>query len=328
MADALHQRRFRAIGQFHRQLRPQVPVLGGDLHLDQLVMLQRADDFIHECLADALAADLQDRLEAVRLTAKETGLGVGQGNWHVLREGLEGAQGIMSTRIAPCSMATRSKSSQRWLKEHFADPYVKKAQAEGMRSRAAYKLEELVERDRLLKPGMVVVDLGAAPGGWSQWLRQALNALYPANPGRIVALDILEMPSLAGVEFLHGDFRDDGVLSALESALGAQPVDLVLSDMAPNKSGMDAVDQPRIMHLAELAMEFADRHLRPDGTLLIKLFQGVGFDDYVRELRRRYAKVVIRKPDASRKRSPEVYALALGRLETHKLAHTKPSAGP
>jgi 23S rRNA (uridine2552-2'-O)-methyltransferase len=212
-------------------------------------------------------------------------------------------------------MATRSKSSQRWLKEHFSDPYVKKAQAEGLRSRAAYKLEELVERDRLLKPGMVVVDLGAAPGGWSQWVRQALG-----DSGRVIALDILEMPSLAGVEFLHGDFREDAVLSTLEGMLGNQPVDLVLSDMAPNKSGMDAVDQPRIMHLAELAMEFADRHLRPDGTFLIKLFQGVGFDDYVRELRRRYAKVAIRKPDASRKRSPEVYALALGKLPRMKPA--------
>ena len=215
-------------------------------------------------------------------------------------------------------MATRSKSSQRWLKEHFSDPYVKKAQAEGLRSRAAYKLEELVERDRLLKPGMVVVDLGAAPGGWSQWVRQALG-----DSGRVIALDILEMPSLAGVEFLHGDFREDAVLSLLEETLGTQPVDLVLSDMAPNKSGMDAVDQPRMMHLAELAMEFADRHLRVDGTLLIKLFQGVGFDDYVRELRRRYAKVAIRKPDASRKRSPEVYALALG-----KLSHPTPPKSP
>jgi 23S rRNA (uridine2552-2'-O)-methyltransferase len=208
-------------------------------------------------------------------------------------------------------MATRSKSSQRWLKEHFSDPYVKKAQAEGLRSRAAYKLEELVERDRLLKPGMVVVDLGAAPGGWSQWVRQALG-----DSGRVIALDILEMPSLAGVEFLHGDFREDAVLSQLEWTLDGKPVDIVLSDMAPNKSGMDAVDQPRMMHLAELAMDFADRHQRPDGTFLIKVIQGVGSDDYIKELRRRYAKVSIRKPAASRKRSPEVYALAQGKLAT------------
>ena len=215
-------------------------------------------------------------------------------------------------------MATRSKSSQRWLKEHFSDPYVKKAQAEGMRSRAAYKLEELVERDQLLKPGMVVVDLGAAPGGWSQWVRQELDQMERGLPegarrGRIIASDILEMPSLAGVEFLHGDFREDAVLSRLLESLNGEQVDLVLSDMAPNKSGMDAVDQPRAMHLAELAMDFADGHLRTGGTFLIKLFQGTDFDGYVRELRRRYAKVVIRKPAASRKRSPEVYALAQGK---------------
>ncbi|MFP7722763.1 23S rRNA (uridine(2552)-2'-O)-methyltransferase RlmE [Lysobacter sp. A3-1-A15] len=205
-------------------------------------------------------------------------------------------------------MATRSKSSQRWLKEHFSDPFVKRAQAEGLRSRAAYKLEELVERDRLLRPGMVVVDLGAAPGGWSQWVRKALG-----ERGRVVALDILDMPTLAGVEFLQGDFREGAVLTQLEAMLEGAPVDLVLSDMAPNKSGVDAVDMPRAMYLAELAMDFADRHLKVGGDLLIKLFQGVGFDDYVKELRRRYEKVSIRKPAASRKRSPEVYALAQGR---------------
>ena len=216
----------------------------------------------------------------------------------------------MATRSKP----SRSKSSQRWLKEHFSDPFVKKAQAEGLRSRAAYKLEELVARDQLLKPGMVVVDLGAAPGGWSQWVRQELDRTDKDRPGRVIALDILDMPTLAGVDFLHGDFREDAVLSQLEAALQGQPVDLVLSDMAPNKSGVDAVDQPRAMHLAELAMDFADHHLKPGGAFLIKLFQGVGFDDYVRELRRRYAKVAIRKPAASRKRSPEVYALAQGKL--------------
>ena len=210
-------------------------------------------------------------------------------------------------------MAQRSKSSHRWLKEHFSDPYVRKAQAEGMRSRAAYKLEELVARDRLLKPGMVVVDLGAAPGGWSQWVRQAMG-----GEGRVIASDILEMPPLPGVEFLHGDFREDAVLSELQAMLGGEAVDLVLSDMAPNMSGVDAVDQARAMHLSELAMAFADDHLRPGGDFLIKLFQGVGFDDYVRDLRRRYAKVAIRKPAASRRRSNEVYALAQGKLAQMK----------
>ncbi|KRG59700.1 23S rRNA methyltransferase [Stenotrophomonas koreensis] len=203
---------------------------------------------------------------------------------------------------------SRSKSSQRWLKEHFSDPFVKKAQAEGMRSRAAYKLEELLERDRLLKPGMVVVDLGAAPGGWSQQVRRQMG-----DKGRVLALDILEMPPLAGVEFLHGDFRDEQVLATFEGMLGGQGVDLVLSDMAPNKSGVDAVDQPRMMYLAELALEFADNHLKPGGAFLIKLFHGAGFDDYVKQMRRRYDKVVIRKPEASRKRSPEVYALGQGK---------------
>lgn len=202
----------------------------------------------------------------------------------------------------------RSKSSHRWLREHFRDPYVKKAQAEGLRSRAAFKLEELLERDRLLKPGMVVVDLGAAPGGWSQVVRRALG-----DSGRVIALDILDMPPIAGVEFLHGDFREAEALSRLEATLGGQKVDLVLSDMAPNMTGVDAVDQPASMYLVELARDFADAHLKPGGAFLVKLFMGAGFDDYVRDLRKRYEKVAIRKPKASRSRSPEVYALATGK---------------
>lgn len=202
----------------------------------------------------------------------------------------------------------RSKSSHRWLREHFSDPYVKKAQAEGLRSRAAYKLEELIARDRLLRPGMVVVDLGAAPGGWSQLVRRELG-----DRGRVIALDILDMPPLAGVEFVHGDFREPEPLSRLEALLAGADVDLVLSDMAPNMSGVDAVDQARSMYLAELARDFADQHLRPGGTFLIKLFQGAEFDQYIRDLRKRYAQVKVRKPDASRSRSSEVYALATGK---------------
>jgi 23S rRNA (uridine2552-2'-O)-methyltransferase len=210
-------------------------------------------------------------------------------------------------------MATRSKSSQRWLKEHFSDPYVKRAQADGMRSRAAYKLEELVERGKLLRPGMVVVDLGAAPGGWSQVLRQSLRDRRGLDNGRVLALDILEMPPIAGVEFIHGDFREPEPLAALEALLGGAPVDLVLSDMAPNMTGVDTVDQARAMHLAELARDFASEHLKPGGDFLIKLFQGEGFDAYVADLRKRYTKLVIRKPAASRRRSNEVYALATGK---------------
>jgi 23S rRNA (uridine2552-2'-O)-methyltransferase len=205
-------------------------------------------------------------------------------------------------------MATRSKSSQRWLKEHFSDPFVKKAQSEGLRSRAAYKLEELLERDRLIKPGMTVVDLGAAPGGWAQMARKVMG-----DKGRVIALDILEMPSIAGVEFIHGDFREDTVLSELVSLIGGQRVDLVLSDMAPNMSGVDTVDQARAMYLSELARDFAGEHLKQDGDFLIKLFHGEGFDAYVKDLRTRYRKLVIRKPAASRRRSNEVYALATGK---------------
>ncbi|MCB1554184.1 MAG: 23S rRNA (uridine(2552)-2'-O)-methyltransferase RlmE [Xanthomonadales bacterium] len=202
----------------------------------------------------------------------------------------------------------RSKSSHRWLREHFSDPFVKKAQAEGMRSRAAYKLEELIERDKLLKPGMTIVDLGAAPGGWSQVVAQRMG-----GKGRIVALDILEMPPMAGVSFIHGDFREDAAVSQLEAALEGAPVDLVMSDMAPNMTGVEAVDQARAMYLVELARDFADAHLKPGGAFLTKMFQGVGSDAYLLDLRKRYAKVQVRKPSASRKRSSEVYVLATGK---------------
>ena len=202
----------------------------------------------------------------------------------------------------------RSKSSQQWLKEHFADPFVKKAQAEGMRSRAAYKLEELIERDKLLRPGMVVVDLGAAPGGWSQVVRRDLG-----SKGRVIAMDILEMPGIAGVDFIHGDFREDEAISRLEALIGGASVDLVLSDMAPNMSGVDSVDQARAMYLSELAVEFADKHLKKGGNFLIKLFMGEGFDVYMKDLKTRYTKVSTRKPAASRRRSNEVYALATGK---------------
>lgn len=202
----------------------------------------------------------------------------------------------------------RSKSSTRWLQEHFSDPYVKRAQAEGWRSRAVFKLEELIERDHLLKPGMVVVDLGAAPGGWSQVVNERLR-----GSGRIVALDILPMQGIGGVDFIQGDFREESVLKQLEAQLSGARVDLVLSDMAPNMSGVDVVDQARMMHLAELALDFARNWLKPGGAFLIKLFQGAGFDDYVRTLRADFERVSIRKPKASRARSSEVYALATGK---------------
>lgn len=203
---------------------------------------------------------------------------------------------------------TRSKTSSRWLREHFDDEYVKRAQAEGWRSRAAFKLEELLERDHLLKPGMTVVDLGAAPGSWSQLVRSRMG-----EGGRVIALDILAMPGIAGVDVIEGDFRENSVLAELERHLDGVQVDLVLSDMAPNMSGVAVADQIRAMHLAELAAEFANQWLKPGGAFLIKLFHGAGFDDYIRTLRAGFERVTMRKPKASRMRSREVYALASGR---------------
>ena len=205
-------------------------------------------------------------------------------------------------------LMARSKSSHRWLKEHFSDPFVKRAQSEGWRSRAVFKLEELLERDRILKPGMVVVDLGAAPGGWSQMVRQRLG-----DSGRVVALDILPMQGIAGVEVIEGDFREEAVVQQLEAILNGAVVDLVLSDMAPNISGVDSADQARAMHLAELAQEFSAMHLKPGGAFLVKLFQGRGSDESLKGLRAGYERVSIRKPKASRARSAEVYALATGK---------------
>lgn len=204
-------------------------------------------------------------------------------------------------------MAKRSKSSGRWLREHFEDEFVQRAQKEGWRSRAVFKLQEIDRSERLLRPGMTVVDLGAAPGGWSQYAGRILG-----ERGRVIAMDVLPMDPLPGVEFLQGDFREQEVLDRLEQVLAGARVDLVLSDMAPNLSGVDVVDQPRAMYLAELALDFAATHLKPGGTLLTKVFQGAGFDALLRDARARFAEVRLKKPKASRLRSPEVYLLARG----------------
>lgn len=201
----------------------------------------------------------------------------------------------------------RTKTSKAWMNEHVHDPYVLRAKQEGYRSRAAYKLLEITERDHLLRPGMSVVDLGATPGGWCQVVAQKL-----AGQGRTIALDLLEMTPLPGVTFIQGDFREESVLNALVETLGGRAVDLVISDMAPNISGIPLVDQARAMHLAELALEFADQHLKPGGNFLVKVFQGEGFDEYVRAMRQHFKQVVTRKPKASRDRTSETYLLGLG----------------
>ncbi|KAF1056933.1 MAG: Ribosomal RNA large subunit methyltransferase E [Pseudomonas delhiensis] len=201
----------------------------------------------------------------------------------------------------------RSKTSHRWLKEHFDDPYVKMAQRDGYRSRASYKLLEIQEKDRILRPGMTVVDLGAAPGGWSQVTSRVIG-----DKGTLIASDILPMDSIPDVTFIQGDFTEDQVFAQLLEAIGENPVDLVISDMAPNMSGLPAVDMPRAMFLCELALDLCTRVLRPGGDFLIKIFQGEGFDAYLKMVRENFDKVQMRKPLSSRDRSREQYLLARG----------------
>ena len=204
-------------------------------------------------------------------------------------------------------MPKRTKSSAAWLAEHASDPFVKRAREEGWRSRAVFKLEEIQKSDRLLRPGMTIVDLGAAPGGWSQYAARLLD-----GKDRIVALDVLDMPAVTGVEFLRGDFNDEAVLERLLELVGPSKVDLVMSDIAPNMIGIADVDHDRSMQLVELALDFACRTLGPGGDFLAKVFQGRGFQPLLDQLRGRFDSVKLRKPKASRARSAEVYVLARG----------------
>lgn len=203
----------------------------------------------------------------------------------------------------------KSKSSKGWLKEHFDDEYVRRSQQDGYRSRAIYKLIEIDKKDRLLKPGMTVIDLGAAPGGWSEYCVKKLG-----KNGTVVALDILPMEPIDGVTILQGDFREDPVFEELMAVVKNDRADLVISDMAPNISGMGSVDMPRAYYLSELALDLARQVLKPGGSLLVKLFQGEGFEAYNTELKSSFTRVVMRKPKASRARSREIYALATGFL--------------
>ena len=204
----------------------------------------------------------------------------------------------------------RSKTSKAWMQEHLNDPYVKLAQKDSYRARAAYKLIEIDDKDRLIKPGMVVVDLGSTPGSWSQVAVQRIK-----GQGRVVALDILPMVGIPGVDFIQGDFREDEVLAELEEMLHGQKVDLVISDMAPNISGMSSVDQPNAAYLTELAVDFSLKWLKPEGNFLVKVFMGTGFEEIMQIMRESFEKVVTRKPKASRDRSTEVYLLGLKRKD-------------
>ena len=202
---------------------------------------------------------------------------------------------------------SKSHSSKQWLRRHVSDPYVQRSKRDGYRSRSAYKLTEIDERDKLLKPGIVVVDLGSAPGGWAQILAKRIGA-----SGTVIAIDLLAMEPVSGVIFIKGDFTRDSGLEALRDALNGRKADVVLSDMAPNLTGIAVSDQARTMELAELARDFALLHLKREGALLVKIFQGAGYDEYLKSLRREFQKVVVRKPDASRDESAEQYLLARG----------------
>ena len=201
----------------------------------------------------------------------------------------------------------RSASSTRWLNEHFNDRFVQQAQKKGLRSRAWFKLEEIQKNDKLFKPGITVVDLGAAPGGWSQYVASLIG-----NKGRIIACDLLQMDPIVGVDFLQGDFRDEAVLNALLERVGEEKVQVVMSDMAPNMSGQPAVDIPRAMYLVELALDMCKDVLAPNGSFIVKVFQGEGFEEYLKTVRSLFKTVKIRKPEASRARSREVYIVAMG----------------
>ena len=203
-------------------------------------------------------------------------------------------------------MTRRSKSSRQWLSEHFSDPFVKRAQSEGWRSRAVFKLEEIDRKERLLKPGQLCLDLGAAPGAWSQYARRKVG-----HQGRVIATDILEMPGITGVEFIQGDFREEEVFNRILALLPERTVDVLLSDMAPNMSGMDVVDHAKSSYLGELALDMAARVLKPHGHALIKVFQGAGFQELVQAARAKFARVKLQKPAASRARSAEMYLLAM-----------------
>ncbi len=293
MADALQQFACGAAGQ-----RVQGGVAGAaiahpDTDLDQFVRGQRAVELGEHAVGESGSADHDERAARVREPPQ------------VLLLSLRKCHDAIIKVPSGKPMPKRSKSSARWLAEHVSDEFVQRAQRDGWRSRAVFKLAEIQRRERLLRPGIRCVDLGAAPGGWSQYARRIMG-----GAGRIVATDILPMDAITGVEFVQGDFREPAVLQEILALIGAAKVDLVLADMAPNMAGIDAVDQPRSMYLAELALDFADRVLAPGGDLLVKLFQGEGFDHFIKEARGKFGRVVTKKPKASRTRSPEIYLLA------------------
>lgn len=277
-------------------------------HLDQSVRIERSIDFLAYGVAQAVVADQHDRVQMVRMGAAFPALGGGQFD-------------LGHTRIILQAMKAQPKTkkvNKTWLHDHINDPYVKLAQKEGYRARAAYKLKEIDEQLGLIKPGQVVVDLGSAPGAWSQYLRRRLSpagAAVGQLDGTIIALDLLPMEPIEGVLFLQGDFREDDVVQRLNAAVQGRAVDVVVSDMAPNLSGLDSVDAARVEHLIELAVEFAVQHLKPGGALVVKVFHGSGYTQLVQLFKDTFQTVKTMKPKSSRDRSAETFLVGM-RLKT------------
>ena len=271
-------------------------VAAAGLDFDQFVRSQRMLDFLLDCGGQSLISDHHHGLKRVRTTLQKFALRNG--------ERRHDSGWLTKPEFYPISTMKRTKSGGAWMREHVTDPFVRKAQQDGYRSRAAYKLLEIDKRDRLLRPGMAVVDLGAAPGSWCQVVTQRLKA-----QGRILAIDLLPIATLPGVEILQGDFMDDGSWLWLQDKLQGTKLDLVLSDMAPNISGIAMRDQARHYELCEMALAFSEKWLKPDGAILVKVFQGQGFEQYRDRVRRVFKDVQIRKPEASRNRSNELFLL-------------------
>lgn len=329
VADPVHEHACGAPGELIEERIARLPVPARRLDLDQLVIGQRAGGLLRQAFREPGVADLDEGLERMGQAAQVAALALGELGRGGGRVGAGGRFALLTHIVnsvearqpsfpqptlrqmsrQPHKTNRRSRSSGRWLREHFADPFVQRAQAQGWRSRAVFKLEEIDQRERLLRPGDRCVDLGAAPGAWSQYARRRVG---PA--GAVLASDLLPMDGLTGVEFIQGDFREEAVLAQILARLTGHQADVVLSDMAPSFSGVDAVDQPRAMLLSELALDLAAQVLKPGGRALIKTFQGAGFQELVKTARQRFVKVKLVKPAASRSRSPEVYLLAMDYL--------------
>jgi 23S rRNA (uridine2552-2'-O)-methyltransferase len=295
----LHGRRASRVADRAEQRFALVAIASHDADLDQFVRIERALDLRDHGRCKARIADQYDGIERMGAPLQNLALGGRKQSGDRSNFSMSLFHDVDSIPM------TRGRANRTWMQEHVRDPYVKRAQAQGLRSRAAFKLLELDAKDRLFSPGQIVVDLGAAPGSWSEI---AMRRVGPG--GKVIAIDLLEMAPITGVSFIRGDFAERAALDRVERVLGGSKADLVLSDMAPNISGVPVTDQARSLQLAELAADFAVNHLKPDGALVVKLFQGGGFPEFLNWLRKAFESVASRKPDASRDRSREMYLLA------------------